>query len=637
MLIERLKENPILKPNKDQSWEAEAVFNGCAVKKRNEIFLIYRALSLSHYNTLAQTELRVSSIGIARSKKGKNFYDRKQFIVPEFPWEKFGCEDPRITKLNNKYYIFYTALSTYPFGAKGIKVGLAISKDLKTIEEKHLVTSFNAKAMALFPEKINGKIYAVLTVHTDRPPAKICLASFKKESDIWSKSYWEKWYRNFEKHSLNLQRKPKDHIEIGAPPVKTEHGWLLLYSYIKNYSSSQPVFGVEAVLLDLKNPSKIIAKTKMPIITPEEYYERIGFIPNVIFPSGAIIKGKQLYFYYGATDTTCCLAIINLPVLLKKLLRGNRKSIKFARSRNNPIIAPIEKHPWESKATFNPAAIYLQGKVHLLYRAMSEDNTSVLGYATSKDGIHIDYRCPEPVYIPQEGFEQKLCYGGNSGCEDPRLTMIGNKIYMCYTAFDGKNSPRVALTSIEKNSFLEQTWDWAKPVLISPPNLDDKDACVFPEKFKGNYIIAHRIGEDIDLGFIPDLNFSNKKWIGEYRWVAPRKESWDSKKLGIASPPIKIKEGWILFYHGVDIEDNIYRVGALLLDRRDPTKIIARSEEPLFQPEASYEKIGQIPNVVFPCGAVLLGKKIFLYYGGGDKVIGVATIELKELLKSLKL
>ncbi|PIT96974.1 hypothetical protein COT82_00255 [Candidatus Campbellbacteria bacterium CG10_big_fil_rev_8_21_14_0_10_35_52] len=634
MIIERYDKNPILKPNKNQSWEAEAVFNGCPIEKGNKIFLLYRAISLLHYHTTANIKLSVSDIGIAESKDGINFYNRRRFIIPEREWEKMGCEDPRITKLGDKYYIFYTALSNYPFRADGIKVGLAISKDLKTIEDKHLITPFNAKGMSLFSEKINGKIWAVLTVNTDRLPAKICLASFDKEKDIWSEKNWQKWYKKFEQYSLPLQRRPEDHIEVGAPPLKTKYGWLLIYSYIKNYFSSQKIFGVEAVLLDFKNPLKVIAKTDFPILIPEEYYEKYGLAPNVIFPSGALLKKNILSLYYGAADTTCSLAFINMQAFLKKLIQKNKLLIKFARVKENPIITPIKEHSWEAKNTFNPAAIYLEGKTHLLYRAMSKDNTSVIGYANSQDGINIDYRNPEPIYTPREPFEQKLQLGKNSGAEDPRLIKIGNKIYMFYTAFDGENPPRVAFTWIGARDFLAQKWNWSRSILISPPNLDDKDAAMFPEKINGKYVIIHRIGDSIDLSFHKTLDFDGTHWLEEYRFIMPRKGWWDSKKVGIASPPIKTAKGWILFYHGIS-EDNIYRVGAVLTDLHYPTKIIARADEPIFEPEADYEKNGEMPDVVFPCGVVVISETLFMYYGGGDRVVGVATMELKKLLDIL--
>lgn len=636
MIIERSDKNPILAPNKNQSWEAEAVFNGCPIKEGNKIFLLYRALSLPHYHLSAQNKMIISDVGIAESKDGIHFTNRRRLIVPEEPWERFGCEDPRVTKLNNRYYIFYTALSIYPFRAEGIKVGLAISKDLKTIEEKHLVTPFNAKGMALFPEKISGKIWAVLTVNTDKPPAHICVASFDKEEDLWSEKRWQKWYGNFEKYSLRLQRKPQDHIEVGAPPLRTTRGWLLIYAYIRNYLSGERLFTVEAVLLDLKNPFRIIARTDYPLLVPEEYYERIGLVPQVIFPSGAILDRKWIQLYYGAADTTCCLARIELDSLLGEMLDKEKRVIKLVRAKENPIIVPNKNHGWEAKATYNPAAIYLDGKVHILYRAQAEDNTSVLGYAMSRDGIHIDFRSTQPVYVPRAEFEQKLVPGGNSGVEDPRLTKIGERIYMLYTAFDGKNPPRVAITWIDVQDFLKQKWNWSRPIAISPHDFDDKDAVLFPEKFKGRYIIAHRMGDDIDLAFVPDLEFKNQKELEEYRWLTPRRGWWDSKKVGAAAPPIKTSEGWLFLYHGVS-EDGVYRVGAVLLDLQNPTRIIGRTYKSIFEPETDYEVTGQVSNVVFPAGAVIIGETLFVYYGGADSVTGVATVGIKDLLKIVKL
>lgn len=634
MLIERSDKNPILKPKRIHSWEAEAVFNGCPIQRGRTTYLAYRALSLPHYHSVAGTKLAVSEIGIAESHDGIDFHDRKRLVIPEEPWERFGCEDPRVTNLDGTYYIFYTALGVYPFRAEGIKVGVALSKDLKTIEEKHLVTPFNAKGMSLFPEHIHGKMWAVLSVNTDRRPTKICLASFNTASDMWSENNWQEWYKDFDTHALPLARRPEDHIEAGAPPIKTPEGWLLFYSYIQNYFSHKRLFGVEAVLLDLEDPTKIIGTTKAPLLTPEEYYERIGLVPEVVFPTGALLEKDKIKLYYGAADTTVCLAEIDLACLLEKLLKKGKPALA-TRTNENPIIVPNSAHPWEAKATFNPGALYLDGTVHLMYRAQSSDNTSVFGYAQSKDGIHIDARSQEPVYVPREAFEQKQISGGNSGCEDPRLTVIGNKIYMLYTAFDGKNVPRVALTSIFEEDFLRQKWNWAQPVLISPPDLDDKNACIFPEKIGDKYFIIHRNGNNIDSAFVKTLNFDGKTWIEEYNWIFPRAGMWDSKKVGIAAPPLKMKEGWILLYHGISEEDSKYRVGAILLDINDPTKILARSDEPILAPETKYEKEGLVSNVIFPCGAVLIGNRIFIYYGGADRVVGVATIEYKKLLDDL--
>lgn len=268
---------------------------------------------------------------------------------------------------------------------------------------------------------------------------------------------------------------------------------------------------------------------------------------------------------------------------------------------------------------------------------MSEDNTSVIGYATSDDGLSISYRHPEPIYAPREPFEQKANPGGNSGCEDARIIQLENKLYMFYTAFDGINPPRVALTSITVNNFLKQDWKWEKPIIISPPGVDDKNSAIFPEKFNGKYAILHRLGVDINISFHKQLTFKAKdEWLEGYRWVSPRKGSWDSRKIGISAPPIKTNKGWILLYHGVSEKDSHYRIGALLLDLKSPLKIIARTEDPLIEPLTYHERVGQVPNVVFPCGAVVIKDDIYIYYGEADQTVGVATINMKSLLKLLE-
>ena len=635
--LKRSAHNPILKPDPDNSWEAEAAFNGCPVKCGSKYHMLYRAVSAKHFHAEAGFQMEVSDIGQSISGDGIHFDPGKRFIIPEESWEKYGCEDPRITKFGKKYYIFYTAISGYPFNASGIKVGLAISKDLKHIQEKHLITPFNAKAMALFPEKINGKMCSILTAHTDTPPAKIAIAFFDKPEQMWSQDFWKEWHDNIDNWTINLQRQPQDHIEVGAPPLKTKQGWLLIYSYIRNYfGPSDRVFSIEAALLDLKDPRKILARTHMPIMTPEEPYELMGRVPDIIFPSGALIIKNKLRIYYGAADTSVCLAETNLKDLINYVRSYvSWKPTKLIKPKNNPILVPDRNIPWESKAVFNPAAFYQEGRVHIVYRAMSADNTSVLGYATSRDGVHIDYTNSEPIYIPREDFESKKNPGGNSGCEDPRITKIGNTLYMFYTAYDGKDLPRIAFTSILVKDFLDKKWNWKKPILISPPEFDNKDACLFPKKIEGKYLIFHRMGNDIDIALVPNLDFKNNSWLEEQIWIKPRRGFWDSVKVGVAAPPIETKKGWVLLYHGVS-KEGIYRVGAVLLSLKDPTKIIARTDRPLFEPEMPYEKSGQVPNVVFPCGCVVIDDKFFIYYGGADSVVAVATIGVNQLLDSFK-
>ncbi|MDQ3014776.1 MAG: hypothetical protein M3Q73_02860, partial [bacterium] len=438
-VVRRSEHNPLLSPIQDHPWEGYAVFNGSPIKLKKETHLLYRALSTPE--KFENTSFSMSQICKAVSKDGVHFTKRTAFITPEKEWERYGCEDPRVTYLNGKYYTFYTALAHFPFNADGIRIGLAISKDLETISEKHLVTPFNSKAMALFPEKINGKFTIILTANSDLPPSKIGIAQFDTEEDMWSAELWQKWYKNIDKHTINLKRKEDDQIEVGGVPIKTKHGWLLVYAHIQKYFSDHKIFGIEAVLLDLKDPRKIVGRTDTPLLVPEESYEKYGTVPNTIFPSGTIIEGDMLRIYYGSTDTTVSMAEVNLPNLLFSMLGG--KDELFARDPKNPILKPIA-NVWEKKAVFNPAVIDLGGKVHILYRAMGDDNTSVVGYAASENGIKVTERLKNPIYTPRISYERKGVPNGNSGCEDARITQISNRLYMTYTAYNGIEAPAVA-------------------------------------------------------------------------------------------------------------------------------------------------------------------------------------------------
>src|SRR5688572_6201984 len=140
--LQRHPKNPILAPNPENPWEAEGAFNGSIVKGPDGYHMVFRALSGKGKH--AGQELELSTIGYAFSEDGITFGEHTQLFGPEHDWEEYGCEDPRITYFNGKYYIFYTALSLFPFRAAGIKVAVAITKDFKTFE-KHPVTNFNSK------------------------------------------------------------------------------------------------------------------------------------------------------------------------------------------------------------------------------------------------------------------------------------------------------------------------------------------------------------------------------------------------------------------------------------------------------------------------------------------------------------
>ncbi len=638
--FQRYEHNPFLVPNKTHTWEAKAVFNACPLKEDDKYHLLYRAESSEE--KYKEKNLHLSTIGYAESDDGVNFCNRRQVLKPEHSWEEFGLEDPRITKIDDEYFIFYTALGGFPFSKDNIKVAVARTKDFKNFE-KHLVTPFNAKAMALFPERINNQYVAVLTVDTDQPPAKIALAFFDKKEDIWSDEFWQNWQKNINKNIIPLLRSGQDHIEVGAPPIKTDYGWLLIYSYIKNYLGSQRVFGVEAILLDKSNPRKIVSRTHEPIFVPMTKEEKEGDVPDIVFPSGAILEGEDLKIYYGSSDTVCSFGTIKLNDLLDGMCErpavfrhSDLHPDGFWRADNNPILKPRPEIAWEAKAVFNPTLVYENNTFYIIYRAMDFKNTSVMGLAISKDGTKITERLNEPIYIPRESFEQKNNKpNGNSGCEDGRITRIDDKFYMCYTAFDGVKPPRVALSSIKVDDFLNKKWNWSKPILISAPDKDDKDACILPEKINGKYVIFHRLKNDISLDYVDDLKFDKGKYLEYNPIMSPRPDKWDNAKIGISSVPIKTKYGWLMLYHGISNPGAFYKVGAALLDLNDPRKVLSRTDRPLLEPEKEYEKVGLVPNVVFPCGSVVVGDDLYIYYGGADVVSGVAKMSLTELLNRL--
>lgn len=630
--LTRSEYNPILSPVKEHPWEAAAAFNGCPIVEDKKTLMVYRAMS--EPDLLRNPHIQTSVIARAESKDGILYEKRSVLIQPDREFDLYGCEDPRITSFEGTHYIFYTALGGYPFGADNIKVAVATSKDLKKIDEKHLVTPFNAKAMALFPERINGKMAALLTVNTDLKPADICYAEFDTPEDIWSPTYWENWWKNLDAHKISIRRLPSDHLELGAPPLRTDKGWLVVYSHIQRYGHSDQVFGIEVVLLDLENPRKVIGRTKGPFIVPEAYYEMVGQVSHVIFPSGALIRDGMLEMYYGAADTHCAMAKIPLDNLLASIT-DDRKSL-MKRFPGNPIITPRPGFIWEAAGTINPAAIDLGGKTHIMYRAVAPGNVSTLGYASTNDGFSIDERLDKPAYFPRGDFERRN--DGNTtnyGCEDPRLMVVEDKLYMTYTGYDGV-TPRVAITSINIKDFLAKKWSaWSTPQAITPPGIVNKDAAILPEKVNGGYLVFHRVNESVCADYVASLDFSHNKIVRCIEVISPRRGMWDGGKVGISCPPIKTDKGWLLLYHGVSWSTT-YRVGAVLLDFDDPTVVKARTAVPIFEPEEEYERKGLIPNVVFPCGLVVRKGLVYMYYGAADSVIGVATIELETLLHMLE-
>ena len=325
-----------------------------------------------------------------------------------------------------------------------------------------------------------------------------------------------------------------------------------------------------------------------------------------------------------------------------------RKKRILQKFEENPILSPRKEFHWEAYQTFNPAAIAEDGKIHLLYRALGHDGISRLGYAQSDDGINVTERSTEPVYaapfVRRDHRAGPLAYssgGGWGGCEDPRLVCIDNRVYMTFVAFDGWGSVQMALSWIKLNDFLNQKWKWTKPVLLSSPGAVHKNWVLFPEKIKGKYAILHSISPRILIDYVDYLDeFDNRDGRTYYIKSHYAKDSgqkrWDSWVRGAGPPPIKTRYGWLLFYHAMDKSDpNRYKLGAMILDEKDPTNVLYRSQHPVLEPDEQYENHGHKSGVIYSCGAVVVDGQLLVYYGGADTVSCVAMANLEKFLQAL--
>ena len=295
----------------------------------------------------------------------------------------------------------------------------------------------------------------------------------------------------------------------------------------------------------------------------------------------------------------------------------------------------------------------------MLYRAVGEYRhyISRLGYAVSSDGVSFR-RFEKPVIEPDRSYDKW-------GCEDPRITPLNGTYYITYVALSkppkmGGGPPRTALASTQDFK------TYVKHGIITPEGSDSRDTVLFPKRINKQYVMLHRpynwvkwniwknsgrlytrFGEqEVELKLeeepvFPDrpsiwIAYSRdlKNWYG-YKPIMEPQHPWESWKIGAGPPPIETEEGWLLIYHGVDT-DKTYRVGAALLDPDNPEKVIARTRSPLLEPEAPYETGGDVPNVVFPTGAITLNDKLYIYYGSADKTCSLATANLQELLNYLR-
>jgi predicted GH43/DUF377 family glycosyl hydrolase len=306
---------------------------------------------------------------------------------------------------------------------------------------------------------------------------------------------------------------------------------------------------------------------------------------------------------------------------------------EWRRASDAPIVSP-QGTGWESAGTFNPAVLYLpamreyfQGAPHasypakfvMLYRAQDASGTSRLGYAESSDGIHFKRRA-EPVLSPETEYEK------DGGVEDPRLQRFGDTYYLTYTGYNRKDAQLCLATS-------RDLIHWERKGVILPAYKGNwnrgwtKSGAIVPGKIDGRYWM-YWLGTAADKTDQMGLSYSDDllHWTEATDTpVLPRRPGkFDSRVAEPGPPPIFTKDGIVLIYNGAD-DSLVYRTGVAVFDRRDPRKLLSRTDEAIFGPEKKWEKAGQVPNVVFVEGMARQGRRWLFYYGGADKYVGVAA------------
>jgi len=299
--------------------------------------------------------------------------------------------------------------------------------------------------------------------------------------------------------------------------------------------------------------------------------------------------------------------------------------MKLQRHAASPVLLPEPHSAWECYNVFNPGVIFHGGLFHMFYRAQGMDWVSRIGYAVSEDGVRWN-RLRYPVLEPADGTDSR-------GVEDPRVVEIDGVFYMTYTAygreFHGQGEPTHAgggiLPMIARSENLI-SWQRVGPIVRGE---DNKDHVLFPRRIGGRYAALHRRWPQVWLAYSDDLlTWREEDMTSIY---GPRAEGWDSKSVGSNGVPIETEQGWLLVNHGYD-DDHIYRFGVCLLDLEDPSRVVHRPRDPIFWPEELWELRGDVPNVVFSCANPVVGGTVYVYYGGADHVIGLATCPVDELL-----
>jgi predicted GH43/DUF377 family glycosyl hydrolase len=309
-----------------------------------------------------------------------------------------------------------------------------------------------------------------------------------------------------------------------------------------------------------------------------------------------------------------------LVTLLLALASQDSANLPFGewhRISETPVLSP-QGNGWESAGTFNPSVVVRDGKIVMLYRAQDKGGTSRLGYAESVDGIHFTRRS-EPVLSPDQDYEK------DGGVEDPRLVQFGDTYYLTYTGYNKKDAQLCLATS---NDLIH----WERRGVILPAYKGrwnvrwTKSGAIVPEKIAGKYWMYYlgTTPDNIDqMGLASSTDLLHWTDATDGPVLPARAGKFDSRVVEPGPAPIITAAGIVLVYNGAD-DKFVYRTGVATFDRNDPRTLISRTGDGIFSPQKPWEKVGQVPNVVFVEGMVRQKERYLFYYGGADTHVGVA-------------
>jgi predicted GH43/DUF377 family glycosyl hydrolase len=302
-IITRFSGNPIL-TKKDVPYPVATVHNAGVVKHQNGYIMIFRSHRLNGRSIL----------GLARSSDGFYFkVDSEPFMTPCDEYDEYGVEDPRISYLEGNYLITYSAYSRY-----GVRIGLARTKDFSQVERMAYITQPDHRNAVIFPAKF-GKNY----IRLDRPHTELMKwsiwISYSKDLISWGKSQIVISPPTYHWDSMK--------VGPGAPPIKTTKGWLSIFHGVYE-TMAGAVYRLGAALHDLNDPAKILGVGDRWILEPEDSWERVGYVPNVVFCCAAVPEDNgALKIYWGGADTVMCVGTASIDRLVELCLRENRKPL----------------------------------------------------------------------------------------------------------------------------------------------------------------------------------------------------------------------------------------------------------------------------------------------------------------------